>query len=227
VRRPRLLAATLSGLLGVLGGVVAGTLLDRHHQLDPLGLGVPMVNQQCTGKSLLVTVGGTSPALLASAVAEDPDHVRYLEVAHSCPTAWNPGNNRTDGYVTYLGPYTSTSQACAVRMTAAHRGDLVTKLHRGNQTPVQCLCYLDYATMPRLRPGMEVDALDGIYVRALQGLLSAIGLNPPEHSTGLYDDQTVQQVTAFQRTTGLPQNGVVDASTWHQLKDQGCRNYTD
>jgi hypothetical protein len=218
----------LSGIVGVLGGVAAGSVADHTHYPDPLDLGVPMVNQPCAAHlSLLVTVGGTSRALLANAVSEDRDHVRYLEVAHSCRTAWNPSNNRHDGYVTYLGPYHNEGAACAVRMTAAHHGDLVIDLQPGKQAPVQCLCYLDYATMPVLEPSMDADVLDGIYVRSLQALLTAMGLNPPDHSTGRYDDQTVQEVIAFQRTNGLPQSGVVDAPTWHQLKDQGCRHYTD
>lgn len=227
MRRPlRYLALALSGILGVLGGAAVGSLPGHQEQPDPLGLGVAMVNQQCTGKSLVVTVGGTSPALLSSAVVDDREHTRYLEVANSCPTAWNSTNTRTDGYVTYLGPYDSVAQACQVRMTAPHRGDLVTQLHRGNQAPVQCLCYLDYRTMPVLRPGMNVSDLDGIYVHSLQNLLTSMGLNPVEHNTGLYDTRTVDQITAFQRAAGLPQKGVVDPATWHLLKNQGCKNYS-
>jgi peptidoglycan hydrolase-like protein with peptidoglycan-binding domain len=211
----------------VLGGVVAGSLLDHHEAPDPLGLGVSLVNQPCSDESLVVTVTGTSFARLATAVSEDPDHVRYLDIARSCPTAWNAAGTRRHGYATYLGPYDSVGKACAVRMTAAHRGDLVTRLRSGGRAPMQCVCYLDYATMPTLRTGMGADALDGIYVFALQDLLTSIGLNPPAHSTGLYDTQTVQEVTEFQRSRALPANGVVDAATWHSLQGPGCQDRTD
>jgi murein L,D-transpeptidase YcbB/YkuD len=110
-------------------------------------------------------------------------------------------------------------------MTAAHRGDLVTRLVAGVTQPVQCLCYLDYTSMPTLRPGMDVGARAGIYVRALQKVLETMSLNDARHETGLYDEQTVAQVKRLQRVNGLAPNGVVDASTWHTVLGKGCKLY--
>ena len=99
---------------------------------------------------------------------------------------------------------------------------MVTRLRAGNIDPVPCLCYLDYATFPTLLPGMTVTARAGIYVRAMQKLLVTAKLNPPDHITGLYDAATVAQIKAFQAQKGLPQSGVVDGPTWHQLLGQSC-----
>jgi peptidoglycan hydrolase-like protein with peptidoglycan-binding domain len=213
----------LSAVLGVAGGVVGGQLLGGTPRgPDPLGLGVPLVNQACNGQSLLVTASGTSDAGLSSAVAEDPDHTRYLRIDSSCGTAWRQNDLVATGYVTYLGPYASAGQACQQRMTVAHRGDLVTRLSAGSTEPLQCLCYLDYATFPILRPRMTITAQIGIYVRAMQKLLVTAKLNPPDHVNGLYDEETTAQIKAFQGQVGLPQNGVLDSPTWHQLLSKAC-----
>jgi hypothetical protein len=226
-RSTRVLAVAASAVLGLVGGAVGATVFDHKPAgPDPLALGISLVNQQCTGESLLVTSTGLSPTLLSSAVAEDPDHTRYLQIDRSCPTTWRESGAPARGYATYLGPYSSPGEACRIRMTAAHRGDPVARLVNGSSQPVQCLCYLDFATMPQLRPGMEVGALDGIYVFALQRLLTTMGLNPPDHDNGLYDELTQTQIKAFQRSIPLPQNGVVDHSIWHSLLQRGCRDYT-
>jgi hypothetical protein len=225
VSTTRLLALTVSAVLGIVGGVVSGTLLDRTHAIhDPLGLGVPLVNRACTGQSVLVTMASRSQAALASAIAEDPDHTRYLDIADSCPTVWKQ-NATAHGYAAYLGPYSSVSQACQTRMTVAHRGDVVTKLQNGTTTPVQCLCYLDYVSLPLLRPGMDVTARDGIYVRALQKALYTLKLNPDDTETGLYDTDTISQVRAFQRLDSLSQSGIVNAPTWHAVQGKACKLY--
>jgi murein L,D-transpeptidase YcbB/YkuD len=213
----------LSATLGVVGGVVSGHLLGGAPAgPDPLGLGVSMVNQQCTGQSLLVTAWGATDTSLTSAVAENPDHTHYLRIASSCNTAWRQNGLAAVGYAAYLGPYGSVGQACEQRMTVAHRGDMVTRLQAGNTQPVQCLCYLDYTTFPTLRQGMTVTARIGIYVRAMQKLLVTAKLSPPEAVTGLYDAATMQRIEAFQAAKGLPQNGYVDGPTWHQLLGPGC-----
>jgi peptidoglycan hydrolase-like protein with peptidoglycan-binding domain len=69
---------------------------------------------------------------------------------------------------------------------------------------------------------MTVTAKVGIYVRAMQKLLITAGMNPADHITGLYDQTTIEQIKAFQAKKGLPQNGVVDGATWHQLQAPGC-----
>jgi hypothetical protein len=225
--RSGLVAVVVSAVLGLGGGVAGGLVLGggSAHGPDPLGLGVSLVDQGCTGKSLLVTASGKSQAELASAVAENPDHTRYLAVDASCATAWRQGGAQSHGYVTYLGPYDSVGQACAERMTVAHRGDLVTRLEEGTTQPVQCLCYVDFATMPKLRLGMDATARDGIYVRALQKVLATLKLNPSDTQTGIYDQSTVDQVKQLQSTNGLRPSGVVDSTTWHTLLGKGCPLY--
>jgi hypothetical protein len=226
VRRSRILALVVSATLGVVGGAVTATVLGDPAQSDPLGLGVPLVNQQCTGQSLLITAWGTTTNALAPAVANDSAHTRYLEVAGSCPTAWKQKGTRTDGYISYLGPYPSVAAACRVRMTGAHRGDLVTKLERGNQAQVPCLCYIDSAQNPELTPDTVVDAEQGIFVRALQELLTEGGLNPPGHLSGLYDAETVHEIKTFQRDkASLPVTGTVDTATWKALVGSICHLY--
>lgn len=226
MRRPvRLLALTVSAVLGLVGGVATATIVHRPQGPDPLGLGIPLVDQQCSGKSVLVTAWGTSANALAPAVAENPDHTRYLDVSGSCRAPWKQHGTRTEGYIAYLGPYPSVAQACQVRMTASHRGDLVTRLHEGTAGSVQCLCYVDFAQMPELRPGMVADAEESIYIRALQDLLAELGLNKADDLTGIYDAQTVAAVRAYQAGRSTPSRpGFVNSATWHSLVGQ-CHIY--
>jgi hypothetical protein len=222
-RLSRVLAVTVSAMLGLVGGVVSGHLLQSGPSgPDPLGLGVSLVNQRCTGQALLVTSWGTSDSSLAYAVAENPDHTHYLSVVRSCDTAWRQNQHPTTGYVTYLGPYDTVGQACQLRMTAAHRGDMVTRLRSGSTEPVQCLCYLDFVTFPTLRTGMTVSARTGIYVRAMQKLLVTAKLRPTGQLTGLYDESTTADIKTLQAEKGLPQTGVVDGPTWHLLLGAAC-----
>jgi hypothetical protein len=226
VRRSRILALAVSAALGVAGGVAGATVMGDADQPDPLGLGVPLVNQPCTGLSLLITAWGATPDALAPAVANNSAHTRYLEVAGSCPAAWKQNGTRTDGYISYLGPYPSVAGACRSRMTGAHRGDPVVKLDRGSQMQVPCLCYIDSAQNPELTPDTVVDAEKGIYVRALQELLTEGGLNPPGHVSGSYDPETVQQIRTFQRDkASLPVTGTVDTATWKALVGRICHLY--
>jgi Putative peptidoglycan binding domain len=222
----RIVAVAASAVLGVVGGVAGGTLLDSGTAApDPLGLGVPLVDQACTGKSVLVTETGTSQAALSSAVSEDPDHTRYLRVDRSCSTVWRQHGKAARGYAAYLGPYDSVAQACQDRMTVAHRGDVVTRLEAGSTAPLQCLCYLDYTTFPTLRVRMDVTPGIGMYVRGLQHLLVTARLNRADHVNGLYDDATIEHVMALQGQKGLRQSGIVDSSTWHALLGKVCHLY--
>jgi len=226
VRPASLLAVAVSALLGTVCGVVGGVVTDRGGSTgpDPLGLGISLVNAGCTGDSLLVVASGDTAGQLASAVAEYP-HLRYLDTGESCATAWNE-YGPDPRYVAYLGPYRSTGEACALRMSVTHRGDFVTRLHDGNQDPVRCLCYQAYSSLPVLRQSMEQSTLDGIEIRALQRVLTDLGYLPAGHLTSLYDPATVRAVQKFQQGHGLAFNGVVDATTWSSILTKGCRLYT-
>ena len=58
-------------------------------------------------------------------------------------------------------------------------------------------------------------------VRSLQTMLRVIAEDDPRFPTvvpdGIYGDQTITAVTAFQRQYGLPQNGIVDQDTWGRI----------
>jgi Putative peptidoglycan binding domain len=225
-RRARILAIGVSAVLGVLGGVVTGVLLDRPHGIDPLRLGVTMVDQPCTGDFVVVTGWGTSEPALGPGVSRDIDQAHYLDIDRSCPTAWKPQGTRLHGYIAYLGPYDSAFKACSERVTRP--GSFVTQLDEGNTTVEQCLCVLSADSMPHLKPGMVVDAQTGIYVRALQALLATMQLMPPDHHfNGFYDPLTVRAIKRFQEAATLPQNGVVDVETWRAVTRQGCQQVTD
>jgi hypothetical protein len=227
--RPRTLTALLvSAALGVVCGVGGGLYAAAHDSSapDPLGLGVPMVDQGCTNDALLVVATGDSSSALAGAVAEDRDHTRYLDLDQSCDTAWVSDTDQPR-YAAYLGPYGNALDACRVRMTAAHRGDLVTRLHAGTTEPIECACYLPYTAMPVLRSGMDATPVIGIYIRSLQHLLLALGETSVSHSKGRYDAQTIEQVSRVQdQLLRLPATGIVDAATWHALQTQACALYT-
>jgi Putative peptidoglycan binding domain len=216
-----------SALLGVVTGVVGGLVVDRSDNTfsDPLGLGVPQVNQPCSGKTLLILARGNGAAQLGSTVATERG-ARYLDIGASCDTAWVDPGARVPRYAAYLGPFSSPNQACPERMTVARRGSTVTRLVSGATEPVQCLCYIDLASVPELRQGADVSDSTGIFVRAMQKLLTDLGLNPPKHQNGLYDLRTVQQIRQFQHDHALPVSGSTDTQTWQVLIDRGCRRHS-
>lgn len=61
----------------------------------------------------------------------------------------------------------------------------------------------------------------GDYVRIIQYYLSVIAefydTVPPISVTGVFDDQTVRAVKAFQQTYGLEQDGIVGRQTWNDI----------
>jgi peptidoglycan hydrolase-like protein with peptidoglycan-binding domain len=226
VRSRSILAVLATAIVGVACGVGAGLALDRTsgpHQ-DPLGLNAPFVNQDCSGETLLSVEVGPNRSALAPAFANDPSNVSYLDTSQSCPTAWSD-TGTTPQYVAYLGPMPANT-ACGLRLSVAYRGDRVIRLSRDATTPVQCLCYHDYQTMPVLHPGVSPTLLDGIYVNSLQNLLTAMHRRPDIDSTGQYDPLTQTEIRAFQEDRQLPTTGVVDSQTWKALVGQGCRFYT-
>lgn len=225
MRPAHLLAVLVSAVLGAGLGVVGGlATAGSQHFEDPLGLDVPLVDQACTDRSLLVVAtGSNSSALSAAVVVEKPGSVRYLATARSCPTAWAPAGKEPRPYAAYLGPY-STAEACAERMTVAHHGDFVTILRDGVTEPVQCLCHVSYTSNPVLRQGAD-GVLESMYVWALQDVLTHLGRNPAGHSTGVYDQQTIDEVKQYQHDNALPANGVVDQITWQSIVSRGCKRY--
>jgi hypothetical protein len=226
VRPASLLAVAVSAVLGAALGVGSGLALDHHGNAsfsDPLGVGIPMQDQSCTDGTLVVVATGDSAPPLAAAGAQFP-HVRYLDIRASCATAWVE-QGPTPRYAAYLGPYASRQEACGIRMTAEHRGDFVTRLHDGNAKPVRCVCYEPSSAMPLLRSGMDATVLDGIWVRAMQRVLTDLGFLAKGHLSSFYDQPTFSAIERFQSQSGLRANGVVGPATWGALVTQGCKLY--
>jgi hypothetical protein len=222
-----MLAVAVSAVLGVLLGIGSGIWLDRGGNgsfADPLSLGIHEQNQSCTGDTLVVVATGAGAPQLAPAVTQNRD-LRYLDTSESCPTAWME-HGPAPRYAAYLGPYTSREDACALRMTAAHKGSFVTRLHDGNAEPVRCVCYQPYTTMPVLRPGMTASVEEGIWIRAMQRVLTDLHYVAKGHLTGFYDVATVDAVKQFQQDHGLSFTGVVKSTTWQSLVTYGCALYT-
>jgi hypothetical protein len=225
VRPAHLLAVLVSALLGAGLGVVGALATGGSNSVeDPLGLGIPLVNQGCSGESLIVIDSGSQDSLFSDVSAAEPGSVRYLATDRSCPTAWSQNGRKAEPYAAYQGPYSSLMEACAERMTVAHRGDFVTVLRRGDTRPVQCLCKLSYRLNPVLRSGVD-DVLSAMYVYGLQDLLAHLGRLPADHSTGRYDQQTIDAVKQYQHDSALPANGVVSPPTWHSIVTRACKRY--
>jgi hypothetical protein len=225
VRSVPLVAVACSALAGIVCGVVGGLLIDSGPVEDPLGLGVPLHNQSCTGKTLVLLGWGERRPALAAAVVKDPARASYLDTTQSCPTAWALKGRASPRYVVYLGPF-DTGPACKTRITAEYRGALVTRLHSGNSDPVECTCYLPVASMPVLRVGMDVSGTDTIWIRSLQRILGDLGYLRPDRITGSYDQASMEAVKQFQSERGgIVPNGVVDADTWRSLINKGCHLY--
>ena len=104
--RARVLAPLLAAALGIAGGVATALVVpDRDHGgrpeavEDPLNLGIPLVDQPCSGASLLVLGTGSSSAPLSNAVANaGTGDTFYLRSADSCDT---PGLDPVHNFMDY------------------------------------------------------------------------------------------------------------------------------
>jgi hypothetical protein len=242
------IALLVSALVGVTAGVIVGISSGSPGassadpggptqsssqpasptSTDPLGIGAPLVNLDCTGQKILVVGSGETTGALTNAVSANPGaDVKYLETAKSCNTLYGAEKQDPPAYVVYLGPFDTTSEPCSLRMSIDHKNDVVTNLKPNVKIHVQCLCVLDPATFPELAVGMRPTTQDGIYIRALQRLLVDIGQNPHAHITGVYDAQTAKMVRPLQQLNAIQVSppGLVETSTWQMLRDRGCVNY--
>lgn len=228
VRTRKLLAVALAGVLGVVAGIVTALLLPTSSTsasfADPLHLGIPLLNQPCTGDNLILVGWGDHGVALGSAVAGNPE-AHYLDTTQSCDTRW-VNQESPDRYAAYLGPYPTGQAACAVRMTVPYKGDYVTHLVAGNTKFVQCACFTDPGAIPVLRPSMPVTVLAGMWTRSLQQMLLDSQYLPARHDTGIYDPATAAAVKRLQTDRALPQTGVMDSAAWNQLQQATCPLYT-
>lgn len=229
MNRVRILS--LAAILGLLGGLITAFVApdltrSASDTADPLHLSIPLVNQDCSGASILVVGFGESRAPLAAAAADNTKGaVRYLRSADSCPAVYGAEDAPAPAYVAYLGPYENTSEACSERMNVEHKGDHVTRLRQGSEIHVQCVCELPVATFPTLSVGSRANGVTGIWTRALQESLDDLGRNPTHHVNGHYDQETANQVSSFQQAKAITVSGVVDAVTWRILRTRACRTY--
>lgn len=238
----RLWALVLAAILGLATGVgvaiVApgsekGTGFDPSAINDPLHLGVPLVDLECTGDSIMIVGYGDGRAPLDAAVADNPDRdVRYLRTDDSCDTLYSPPETAVPDYVAYLGPFDELAEPCAERMTDEHKGDNVSRLNSGNEIYVKCTCVLETATFPALRPGMSITAENGIWIRALQGMLADIYAargNPTRFTeddiTGVYDQKTAELINEIQASSSV-RVGPVNPVTWRILRKRACGTYS-
>jgi hypothetical protein len=239
------MALLVSALVGVTAGVVVGFTTGSPSTSqadpggptsspsatgspdDPLGLGAPLVNLKCTTENILVVGWGETRGALTNAVRYNSDaDVKYLEVAKSCNTLYGAERQAPPKYAVYLGPFDSTSEPCALRMSIDHARDVVTSLKPGVKIHVQCLCAVEPAAMPELNVGMAADTRDGIYIRALQRLLVDMGLKPGP-ITGEYNPRTAAVIKRLQQVNAIDPSLYkrVEAQTWRLLRDRGCLNY--
>jgi hypothetical protein len=230
-----MVAPLVAAILGIGCGVTTAIVAPDEAPTtatfsDPLHLGIALVDQDCSGESLLVVGYGDSVAPLGTAVADNGDRVRYLRSADSCPTVLGPEDAATPTYAAYLGPYTQLQEPCELRMTPDHRADFVTVLRSNNQTLVKCPCVLSASAGPLLLPGRaEFTPEETVWIRALQSMLNDYDPKrfPRSKITGRYDADTVARVTEIQHEqSGVPvTDGEIDRRTWGILTDRICRIY--
>jgi len=238
------LALVLAAVVGVVAGTLVGiattgerpdanaddpgsspTSTAPSDPSDPLHLGVPLENLDCTTQKILVVGWSDTSGNLENAVSANADaDAKYLDTAQSCNTLYGPEGEPTPKYVVYLGPFDSTSEPCGLRMSVDHKGDAVTSLKPGQKAHVPCLCVLRPADFPDLSLGMHPSTRDGIYVRALQQMLLDIGLITADHVTGYYDQETADVIEKLQKLNALTpaKYGTVERLTWIQIRDRGC-----
>jgi hypothetical protein len=234
--RARLIAPLVAAVLGISGGIVTALVVPGDGDPrastfnDPLHLGIPLVDQDCTGGSLLVVGYGDSAAPLGSAASGNKG-ARYLRSDTSCPTALGPEKKPTPKYVVYLGPFDTRREPCALRMSGDAGGNFfVTVLHSGNNQLVKCPCELPRDAGPELFVGMVESQESVIWTRSLQSMLHDYYKEdfPSGAITGEYDQRTAAQVTELQAEAPgkLTEPGLVDTTTWGIVIERICRTYT-
>jgi hypothetical protein len=235
--RVRVIAPLVAAVLGITGGVATALVVPDDGDEprastynDPLHLGIPLVDQECTGEALLVVGYGDSAAPLGSAAAGNKG-ARYLRSDASCPTALGPEKKATPKYIVYLGPFDTRREPCAIRMSGEAGGNFfVTVLHSGNDQLVKCPCELARDAGPELFVGMTETSESVIWTRSLQAMLhDYYGEGFPSSAiTGDYDPRTADQVTVLQAEAPgkLTDPGRVDATTWGIVIERICRHYT-
>jgi len=235
--RARLIALLVAAVLGISGGIATALVMPGDSDdpppstfNDPLHLDIPLVDQECTGESLLVIGYGDTAAPLGSAAAGNKG-ARYLRSDASCPTALGPERKATPKYIVYLGPYDTRREPCELRMSGEAGGNFfVTVLHSGNTELVKCPCELPRDAGPELFVGMPETQESVIWTRSLQAMLHDYDAEkfPQDAVTGDYDPTTAARVTELQAESPgkLTDPGRVDTTTWGIITERICRTYS-
>jgi hypothetical protein len=234
--RAQVVAPLAAAVLGI--GLGVATALVTHGDdpapaappSDPLRLGIPLVNQDCTEESLLVLGYGNTTAPLSSAVANSGrDGVRYLRTVDSCDTILGPEGQPTPDYVVYRGPFDNRQEPCEIRMTGQDPNSFVARLREGNEVLVKCPCEIPRSQAPHLFLQRDADASERLWIRGLQNMFHDDDPQgfPRTSITGDYDQPTADRVSAFQdRAPGkVTVRGEVDETTWGILTSRLCRQY--
>lgn len=250
--RARVVAPLVAAILGIGGGVATAIVVPHDEApgsttehtteptsdpttpttvVDPLHLGIPLVNQDCSGEALLIVGYGSTRAPLSSAVANSkPKGLSYLRSSGSCETILGPEGKPRPAYIVYRGPYDSRRDPCEIRMSGAESGSFVTVLRKGNVQLVKCACEIPGQDAPRLSLDMGApDVSETLWIRGLQSMFNDKDPEgfPRTAITGDYDAQTAARVTQFQDNAPgkVTEPGVVDAITWGIITDRLCRDY--
>jgi hypothetical protein len=234
--RARVIAPLVAAVLGISGGIATALVVPDDGDdprastfNDPLHLGIPLVDQDCTGEALLVVGYGDTVAPLGN--GSGIKGARYLRSDESCPTALGPQGKDAPAYVVYLGPYETRREPCEFRMSGNAGGNFfVTVLHSGNDELVRCPCELPRDAGPELYVGMPETQETVIWTRSLQAMLHDYFKEkfPSTAMSGEYDERTAALVTELQEDAPgkLTYPGRVDSTTWGIITERICRTYT-
>ena len=220
-------ALSLAAVLGISGGAITAFVArdDEPPPQDPLGLGVPLVDLDCTGEAIMIVGRGNKAADLRNSVV-DFDGARYLEPAESCPTFYPLFEGEPARYAVYLADYPSIEAACEVRMSNDHKGDIVTVLDAEATDPVMCPCELDRAELPEIGgEGEDVTTESFMWTYMFQSMLADAGYLTSKQVNGEFDKTTFDATRVLQTDTLLPALGKVTTDTWVQLRDKACKTY--
>lgn len=238
--RARVVALLTAAVLGVGGGVATAVLTEPEAEpaADPLGLGIDLVDLECTGQPVLVLGFGDRAEALRPEILQAPDaDVRYLDTRRSCDARWTPARSTAEPrWVAYVGPGDRTELCLARLSDEAHRRDNVTFLRSGGTERAMCLCEVPTDAAPRLEPGTPEagDDRHRIWIGELQDMLIRIdaeagGAEPfhltDDDRTGVYDQRTAARVDLVRERVGLEPDGVLDTRVWDRIVASGCPLY--
>ncbi|MEO5853315.1 MAG: hypothetical protein ABIQ15_12450 [Nocardioides sp.] len=222
----RMVALVVAAVLGVSGGIGAALISsNRTEFVDPLGLGVPLVNVDCTGDTLIIVGRGDIRAPLSQSVVDWPT-AKYLDTTKSCDTAYPQARGETPRYVAYLPAYGGPEAACEDRMTAENKGNFITRMRAGNEVGVNCACELELSVLPAIGEGQELTPVSSMWIYLYQGMLAKVpGLAPDVRQNFRFDEDTVAATRDLQSGDGLNPFGYLDADTWNVLRNKVCDRY--